>query len=462
MKKNKSEIIHNIFFLPTIMVFFQFCFLSVALFNSGFSFEKKVLIVSFLLVCLWGTLFITDFIRNKNFKINIITAFLIILIFMFCFNLIRQSWFTNYLRIDAVQSFFCGKTFIDTLFHSAIAESIVTNGYPSIQQNASTFLAYHWLSHYVVVGISKIFAIPCFITYNYLFPIIFIPLMLYLAQKVIVVGKIYFSGISTINLIDYIILVGIVYGFVTKQQQSNLGCNICVALFNSESCLFAVILLLLYFVIINYGYINIKNFNKINLFILIPIFILFLFFAKISFGIIFALGTSYYVFRKYFLQDKKWLLLVEYCGLLLFCFLLVMIPANSSFGPVGEFKRDFIFFHYVRTECKNLFYVFLHYFFLFLPIVSTIILKRDIIFKNNLEYKKRSIFLEMCFLLMVVACLPGILINIHGGSAFYFVIPIYYLFFYRNINSLLSSIIYNFGSMPPIKPFIFWILYYSF
>lgn len=422
---NKIKAPQNYYILPLIIALVQFCFLSVALFGSRFNIENKVLIVSFLFVCLWGILFFADIVRKKNFTINISNILLIILFFLLCLNIIRQSWFVNYLRIDAIQRFFEGKTFIDTLYHSAICESIVTNGYPSIQQNAPFFLSYHCLSHYLIAGISQLLIIPCFVAYNYLFPIIFIPLFLYLLQKVALIGKSYFSGINELSFIDYIILAGACCGFVTKQQQLNLGCNFNVNIYNSESCLLAIILLLLYFCLINKGYRNIRSFDNINLFVLIPIYILILSYTKISFGVIFALGASYYVFRKYLFNDKKWFLFVGYCGVFVIYYIFIRKIAPSYSGSAATAQNDFILFHYVRTKCRNLFYIFLHYGVLFLPIIATILLRTPEILKDILKYKKENVFVEMIFLLMVGACLPGIFMNIHGGSAFYFVIPVY-------------------------------------
>ena len=287
----------------------------------------------------------------------------------------------------------------------------------------------------MVAGISKMLAIPCFVTYNYLFPIIFIPLMLYMVQKVIVIGKMFFSGISTISFIDYIVLAGVVCGFATKQQQANLGCNIYVALFNSESCLFAVVLLFFYFFVIDIGYKNLKGFDNFNFYILIPAFILILSFSKISFGFVFALGASYYVFRNYLLKDKRWFLFIGYCGVFFFYYFLVSFFSNSFFEPQPEINRGIPLFHYVRTECKNLFYIFLHYLFLFFPIVLTG-------FLNKPKDLKRKEFLEMALLLLTGSCLPGIFMNIHGSSAFYFVIPVYIFSWFLFIcHDVLSALI---------------------
>ena len=372
----KEKIQQNYYLLPFLIAFFQACFLTIALVGSSFSFTIKVLIISFLLVCLWGTLFVIDFIRKKNIKINKYNVFLIILFSLLCFNLIHQSWFVNYLRIDAVQRFFEGKTFIDTLYHSAIAESIITNGYPSIQQNAPVFLSYHCLSHYVVAYISNVLSIPCFVMYNYLFPILFIPLFLFLVQSAAVVGKSYLSGVKELNLVDYIILIGTCCGFVTKQQQLNLGCNFNVNIYNSESCLFAIILLLLYFCLINKGYISLKSFDTINLLVLIPIFIFTLSYAKISFGVIFTLGTSYYVFRKYLLKDKKWFLFIGYCGVFIIYYLIIKNFSHSYSSSTADVQEELFLFHFVRTKCKNLIYIFFHFGFLFFPIVLAICLKK--------------------------------------------------------------------------------------
>lgn len=424
MIKQEIKETQNIYLLPLLMTIIQFGFLFVALLGSNYFFEKKVLIISSLCVCIWGILFVVSILNGKIIRINCRNLIIILLFVFLCLCLIQRSWFANYLRIDAVKQFFEGRTFIDTLYHSAIAESIATNGYPSIQQNAPTFLSYHCLSHYIIAGISWIIGFPSYITYNYLFPIIFIPLFLFLMQKVVCIGKAFVSGKPYLLWQDYVVLTGCLLGFFTKTTQMQIACNIHSAIYNSESSLLAIILLLLYFYIIDkIG--KIKRFESINLGLIIPFFILILSYAKISFGVIFMLGASYYVFRKYFPYDKKFIYLIEYFFIFYVYYIIQKKTAVSYPSPIVGGINVFSLFHHVRTYTKGGLYIVFHYLFLFFPVVCTICLVKDKFFKQIFTYKKECVFVEMCFLLMLGAIIPGAIIKIHGGSAFYFVVPVY-------------------------------------
>lgn len=417
----------NTFLLPLIMISLQCCYLFVALFGSGFFFEKTVLTVAALLLLVWGGCFIVSALRRKNFSVNLLNILLIVICIVFCMEFIRFSWFGIYLRLDATRNFFEGKTFIDTLYHSAIAESILTNGYPSIQQNAPTALGYHCLSHVVVAGISGLLRLPCFITYNYLFPVIFIPVFLFLMQRVLLIGKGCFSGISEIRFVEYVILLAAAGGFFTKGIQKFIGCNINVGIYNSESTLVSLILILTYFCLISAGYKKHCISENINLWIIIPVFIVLLSAAKISTGFIFASGACYYLFRKYIFRDRKFFLIFLYIAVfILYYFLMnkLSVPYQASSSSVENIEKINTLFHYIKNYCNGTLGAVLHYMFLFFPCVVLLFTDKKIISPGFIK-NRESIFQEMIFLLMVGACLPGILLTINGGSAFYFVLPVY-------------------------------------
>ena len=416
----------NIYLLPFLMCTLQVCILFIVLKSSCLFFDKIILVSSLMIVLVWGACFIYNIKQGATFTINFNNLFLLVFFIILCLTLIYYSWFSIYLRVDAVKRFFEGKTFIDTLFHSAIAESIAANGYPSIQQNAPTYLSYHCLSHFIVASISKLLNIPCFITYNYLFPVIFIPIFLFLIQKVTLIGKNYLLGKSGLFLFDYILLTGCVCGFFNESIQKKIGCNIHTAVFNSESCMIATILLLLYFYIV-YKLRNNKNIDTINCGLLIPLFIVVLSSAKISFGIDFTIGASYYIYRKHFLKNKKWFFPIAF--LLIFYIYYFVQRQLSIHYPVplhAGGANSFSLFHYVKTYTKGSYYIILHYLFLFFPIICTIYSKRDKLFKKVFKYKNDCVFIEMAFFLMIGSLLPGAFLRINGGSAFYFVIPVYF------------------------------------
>jgi len=422
----KKEVSQNIFILPTVVCFVQFCFLFVALFNSGYYFANKVLIISFLMVLLWSGLFLYKT-KEKNFYINIQNFILILLFIMITLYCIHLTWFSHYLSIGAIDDFFKGRSFIDVLYHSTLAQSIVTNGYPSVQQNAPVFLFYHSFSHYIIAFISILFSSPCFIVYNYIFPIIFIPLFLFLFQKCIIISRKFFDKSEQLRLIDYFLFSGVICSFTTKKALYNMGFFSYSSIL-SESCLVSLILLLLFFIIVDYGY---KHYTKFSIFVyylIIPVFLLSLLFTKISTGAIFCAGVCYYLFRKNKILSYHSLIIILYFSI--FVIYYYFSGKFLSVLPATEIKENSFFslFHYVLNYTKNPIYGALHYIFLFVPIFL-------IIYCNNSSQlfhwsrncdDKINLFNELVIVLALASCAPGIFLKIDGGSAFYFCIPVYF------------------------------------
>ena len=245
-----KSISQNIFLLPFIMILLQFCFLFVALFNSGIFIEWQTLTVGILLTAFWGGCFLYSLRQNSDLKLNKYNILLVIFYIFFCLVIIKETWFGRYLRIDAFNKFFEGKTFIDMLYHSVHAESIVTNGYPSMMMNDSTFHAYHCLSHYIIACFAKILRIPCLFVYNYIYPVVFIPLFLFMLQKVVLIGKAYCGNNKCLYFGDYLLLIACVYGFFPTRFQNNSGFFFYKSLINSESNFISIIFIQIYFLIV--------------------------------------------------------------------------------------------------------------------------------------------------------------------------------------------------------------------
>lgn len=452
IKKNfiEQNITQNIFLLPFLMVLLQFCFLFVALINSHYFFEKKVLFVGGCLVFFWGSFFIRDFLKEKWVIKNWKNILLLIFFICFCLAVIRILWIsTNYLRIDAIKRFFEGKIHIDTLYHSVHAESIITYGYPSLLFNSATFHAYHCFSHYLLAGLSLIIGVPCFITYNYIYPIVFFPLLFYLLQKTIIIGRSFYSQPQIIGFIDYLLLLCLAYGFFRVSIQRKIGCNIMLSMCNMETLLISIVLLLSYIFIIDIGYRSVKKFENFNCFILIPIFIFILTYTKFSTGFVFFLGASYYFLRKYFLKNIKCLIFCIYI-FLFFIFNYVLLRLSISYPVTDKSSSDNIFhlFYYVRKYCYHgqIKWILYHYLFLFIPVFFIVGFSKKDIFTTKFLHNTKSIFQEMSFLLLFGTCLIGVFFN--NDSSFSFVIPVYFfswlLFLSYNLPMKLSKYCFQF------------------
>lgn len=413
----------NIFLFPAILCVIQFVFVFVVLFKSGLSFAPVALAVDAVLMLMWCGLFVQRHIRNKVYAFSLKGLFLFICFVLASFIIIRKSWFGQYLRIDSIVAFFKGETFIDPLYHSAIAESYITNGYSSIQINAPSFIAYHSLSHAMVAGLSKILSIPCFITYNYVYPVIALPLFVYLFQKVILVAKFFFKKDKALHFSDLILII---FFMIWENHFTNYRAGLYIdAWAYGESYCVSVILLFLYICIIDVGYKKIRSFDFINLCFLIPLFILLLSFCKISTGCMFFVGVSYYIFRKNLFKNKKWVFAFVY---LLVFMLYYFLPGKFCPAPTYSISKEssgsFELFHYVHNNTENVFFAIIHYILCFLPTVLILLVERPkkLFFKIRNIPDKNAVF-ETLVLTVLVSCLPGLIMVIDGGSALYFEAP---------------------------------------
>jgi len=424
----KQNITQNIFLLPFIMAFLQFCFLFVALFGSGYFFELKVLFVSGGLIVLWGVFFICSW-KNNNCTISWKSLLLILLFCCFCLVIIRHIWFFSYLRVDALKTFFEGKTHIDTIYHSVHAESIITHGYPSLLLNSDSFHAYHCFSHYLIAWLSIILGLPCLITYNYIYPIVFFPLFFYLFQKTVLIGKLFFSKNDSLWLIDYLLIMCVIYGFFRVSVQKKIGYYLYSDICNSETVLISLVILFIYFVTINIGFKKIRNFENINCYVAIPLAIIVLSYTKLPVGFIFLLGASYYTFRKYLFINIKAFCFCEYF-FLWFLFNYILYSFSSSYsGTIQPEETGLTFFYYVKKYCFHgqVKWALSHYSFLLLPSILIIIFSRKKIFVKDFISNRKTIFQEMCFFLIIASFLPGIFYKINSDSSFGFIIPVYFL-----------------------------------
>ncbi len=420
----------NIFLFPTILCVIQFVFVFVVLFKSGLSFAPVALAVDAVLMLMWCGLFVQRHIRNKIYVPSLKGLVLFICFVIASFIIIRKSWFQNYLNIDCMNRFFNGETFIDPLYHSAIAESYITNGYSSIQMNAPTFIAYHSLSHLMIAGVSKLFDIPCFVTYNYIYPLIAMPLFVYLFQKIILIVKEFLRKDKVLYFYDFVFIV---LFMIWENHIMNYSAGLYFDIWaHGESYCVSLVLLFVYFCIINVGYKKIKCFEIINLTLLIPVFILLLSFCKVSTGCMFFFGMSYYIFRKNLFKNKKWL----FAFLYLFIFAVYyFVPGKFSPAPTYPSPENttssFELFHYVRHYAKNILFAVVHYILCFSPVMLVLFFERP---KKLFSLKIRNIenknvIVEMLILSLLVSCLPGIVMKIDGGSALYFVAPVWTMAF---------------------------------
>ena len=410
-----KKITQNYFLLPAIISFLQLVLIFFSLFNRENTFSARIIIFNFLIFIFWFSCFVYKGIKFKTLRISKYNIFFLIVSVLVSCYLITRIWGKHYLQLTSITNFFNGRTFIDTLYHSSIIGSIKTNGYPSILQNGTDLLYYHCLAHYFVAALAFLFHVPAFIALNYIYPIVFLPIFSWLVLKVASISKHTFSNTYDLSILDYSFIIAIFLGFMTEKFLGKIGFFLYSSVYLSESSFISLILVMLYFCLIDR--INkIQKFELINQFFLIPVFIFILSFAKISAGAIFCAGVCYYYFRNFFYKDKRWILCIFYAFLFL-SYYKMRSKSNSFTNPEPELAQSsIVLFHYVRTYTKNVFYAVLHYIFMFFPGIVIFIC-------NKIDTHKKNIFLEIVLFISFISCIPGIILKIDGGSAFDFCTP---------------------------------------
>ena len=385
--KTKYNIFAIPFFISAVMMFYIF----IALVNSGYFFTTPVLFVSASVFLIYLCSFLIFEIRYKqSYKFDILKLISILLGIFLGFWYADQIWFQGTLNLEPIANFLLGKAHVDTLYHVDIAESFITNGYPSIQFNGAEFCTYHVLSHLILAVISNLLNIPCFITYNYLYPIIFIPFYVLLFQYAAILFRKKYSEDATFMIADLFFLACFCMGF-NFFGISDKAIFWYVAIIGSESFLVATIFMLLTIVLcLKFS----KEFPKIILLIVIPVLLFCMTVAKVSVGFMFFLAAVYYLFRKNPKSIFTW-------GSI-FLYLLVFFIAYIKFAGLNE-PTSFYFLHFPRTFLGKKYFI-LHYAFYLVP---SLLLFRYRTFGRFLSkdyfLQKQNVWAELTFLLTVAS-----------------------------------------------------------
>lgn len=418
---------YNLFYFPFILCFVQFCFVFFSIIGSGFDFVFPVIIMDSLILIIWLALFASFYMRKKTTVLSFQNIVLFFLFIYSSFIIVSYTWFQGSgVKLNFINAFFKGHSFLDNIYHSAIAESFITNGYPSIQINAPNPIAYHTLSHFFIALISYISNVPCFVTYTYIYPVIAFPLLVYLFQKLASIAKIYFKCGDSIGFIDIFAIILSVIGLSNKNEYA-FGMHYNAWYFGESYCV-SLILLFSYFCILYRVHGKKKVLDVLNLFVFIPVFILILSYCKISTGFMFCVGTCYYIFRKNLFKNLKWLLAFYYVVIFM---LYYFIPGKLVPGPDYVLNTSdssmFELFHYAKNYTKNIFYGIGHYLIMFLPLFFVFLFSKNkkLFSIKNKHPNSDVLILETLVLSTFVCVLPGILLKIKGGSAYLFEGPVF-------------------------------------
>jgi len=284
---------------------------------------------------------------------------LLCFLFLLSFVFVKYFWDSHYLSLDPYITFFDVKSHIDTLLHSTIAQSIKNYGIPSILVENNSPLSYHYGSHYLFAWISELTGISVFSVMNFIYPVVFAPLFIFLLFRITRQVKIFTNqenrenGIADILFI-IIALIGLYPESITDVWLSSL--------FGVSESFYCSILFFLVFINISFSLINRKKDNRhllkyLYAILLVPAFIFLCTSMKISVGLLLSIGASFVFFQ----TEKKIPLKLFFPAYYMAIYFVVYglfsetTIACTKFSPFGFYRR------YVDNIILYIFVVYLPY-----------------------------------------------------------------------------------------------------
>jgi hypothetical protein len=417
--KKETEYSENKILLPFVMAtLFAILIISASIMSGAWE-SQKIIIISSFVWFVWLVFFIMEKIkgnkiaeRKSQCMAKLIIASVISLFFA------NTIWFSGYLTLDPANAILNRTVHADTVLHATIAESIKNYGYPSNLFVGSGVLQYHIGSHFIMALLSKIMTVSVFNAYNFLYPIICIPIYSYLAVAVVIEIRKYKNEKTRISIADYAVLSFFFVGFFPGNILDRIGIwkSSWVV---SESFLFALIFFLLYvFLILKIS--TMRRYRNIAAILLSSLFIFICSSMKISVGFLLATGVIYYNFRENTRKLRYWIANIG--------FLVVFLVSYKVFtGSVGNHSvgnDDPQMFSFVRHYARSptlLYGFFFHYFFLLFFTIFFLCYQISANTPLKLAIASKKLLPEETLVVVsVTSLIPGLFFNIVSGSAVYF------------------------------------------
>ena len=381
----------------------------------------RTILAAGLILLFWTFVFIADqlriykgkgkyFIRCHVLPIFVMAVF--IAMFMAC-----AVWGAGYLSLVPYERIDNGSQHIDSMYHSAIAESYKHFPYASTLLNGEEYLPYHTFSHMLMGNVSRILGIPGLVAYCFFFPTIFLPLYVLTIMFAISCAKNYFEGKLGIAFLDVAVVSLFISGVAASSVIGSYGVWK-TSYILSESFEIADTLTFLAYGVAFYAVKEWQdNKKRLNLFkfFLMPVFIFIISWSKISVGFVFTTSVLYYVFRTRMKEWRYWLLNIFYFAV--FIVSLRLFNSNVSNASIADTFKFKAFEEY----CSGPLGIWGHYLILLIMPVMFITLE---VARNHYDKKDffaaKTVWIEDMIVVCLVAFLPGFVMIIAGGSAAYF------------------------------------------
>ena len=370
---------------------------------------------------IWFILFVfyqKRIIRNQKteMKVDFKPAAIVLIAVCLSVYFVYIIWGSGYLSLAPLSMIDNGQQHIDTLFHSAIAESYKRSIKASTLLNNEAYIPYHTFSHLLMGIVSKIMDIPAVIGYCFIYPVLFIPLYTISQFIAVLSAKGFFAGIYRINLIDIVLIVL----FNVGVPFCHLYCARPASDIISESFMIANTLAFFSYAIAFYYLKVYRNNRKATIafcLFFIPVAVFLISWSKISVGLLFTVSVIYYLFRTKMTSVWAWLLNIAYFLVCIVSYILF----NRGFNNGSDSSLMEIKFLSNDEYCSGILGTWGHLLFCSIFFISYICmeLKSKRITKQDIITGK-TIWIELLIIIGIISFLPPLFLKIPGASAFYF------------------------------------------
>ena len=353
--------------------------------------------------------------EKKDFKTGKVLIIYSLLILLITFRFIGIVWGSKYLSPIFEAQYISGHAHIDTLFHSAIGNMLLYFGHPAIGVEGVIPFHYHYGSHLVMVVLSRFLHLSVLQTYHLVYPSLILPLLVGLF---LLINEVLRQNIFPKTDRKWLELVGLavfflsISGIMPEKFRDLVGGwnNIII----SESYAFSI--MFLYFLIAVLIKFVPKNSDVLKIYRHNILYVIAFFGAigltaiKISVGTLWCVGFSLLWF-----SDKK-------NRSKFFAFILtgtgwgVTLPfIRTSEGMTSTWNFGHFILTYVDWEYIS-YYLIVNYGW---TLLALFIIQLGIRTKPQFQRILRVIQLILGGV-AIVGALPGIIMPIDAGSAFYF------------------------------------------
>lgn len=320
-----------------------------------------------------------------------------------------------------------GKSHMDPLFHSSIAQMVKTYSRPSTGIDLTPLIRYHFGSHYLIGKLSKFSNIAVIEFYNFGYAIIFLPLLLRSMLSFIVVFQRTYLTLRyfKLNFLFWALLFAPFIGFISFDGNSialNSGIGYQIIIYSESYSISFIYTFVVLTSIVTFGSAYLKNpqgssLTLIAILIFLPFLIIIGGITKVS-TLFLVVSCCSYLFIRLKLY-KKWYFVIS---------MLITVAGSFLVFTLTNDARDqegsFYFFQFVKDIIESRWFVFLPvYYSLTLVFCVLTFLGEKLYNLQNIKSAVtayRTLPVEILLLIAIVGFVPGAILKFYQGNSQYF------------------------------------------